>query len=98
MRLGPRARSAASPTATTADHFRTQWRTRSTDVAYAGFISYSHALDGKLAPAIQAGLQRFAKPWYRLRALRMFRDDASLSVDSGLWTSISAALVKSDFF
>ena len=35
--------------------------------AYAAFISYSHAVDGKLAPAIHMALQRFAKPWYRRR-------------------------------
>jgi rhodanese-related sulfurtransferase len=58
---------------------------------YAAFISHSHALDGKLAPALQAGLQRFAKPWYRLRALHVFRDDASLS-------AIQAALEGSEFF
>ena len=34
------------------------------------FISYSHAADGKLAPALQSALQRFAKSWYRRRALR----------------------------
>ena len=37
--------------------------------SYDAFISYSHAADGKLAPALQNALQRFAKPWYRLRAL-----------------------------
>jgi hypothetical protein len=41
---------------------------------YDAFISYSHALDGALAPALQTGLERFAKPWYRPRALRVFRD------------------------
>jgi WD40 repeat protein len=65
---------------------------------YAAFISYSHALDDKLAPALQAGLQRFAKPWYRLRALRVFRDDASLSANPALWSSIQAALEGSEFF
>jgi hypothetical protein len=28
------------------------------------FISHSHAVDGRLAPALQAGLHRFVKPWY----------------------------------
>jgi hypothetical protein len=30
---------------------------------YDTFISYSHALDGTLTPALQRGLERFAKPW-----------------------------------
>jgi hypothetical protein len=37
---------------------------------YDAFISYSHALDGKLAPTLQRELERFAKPWNRGRALR----------------------------
>ncbi len=64
-------------------------------VSYHGFISYSHAADGKLAPAIQKGLQRFAKPWYRVRALHIFRDDASLSANPRLWDSITLALAES---
>jgi hypothetical protein len=32
------------------------------ETRYDGFISYSHALDGKLAPAVQRGLGRFARP------------------------------------
>jgi hypothetical protein len=41
-------------------------------VAYNAFISYNHAADGTLAPALQSALHRFAKPWYKLRALRVF--------------------------
>ena len=65
---------------------------------YAAFISYSRAVDGKLAPALQRGLQRFAKPWYRLRALRVFRDDASLSANPDLWGSIRDSLDRSAYF
>ena len=36
---------------------------------YDGFISYSHAADDLLAPRLQAGLQRFAKPWWKRRDL-----------------------------
>lgn len=65
---------------------------------YNAFISYSHAADGKLAPALQDGLHRFAKSWIQLRALRVFRDDASLSANPGLWSSIDQALSQSEFF
>jgi hypothetical protein len=61
-------------------------------------MSYNRAVDGKLAPALQRALHGFAKPWYRLRALRVFRDDASLSANPGLWSSIEQALVDSEFF
>ena len=65
---------------------------------FSAFISYSRAADGRLAPALQAGLQGFAKPWYRLRAIRVFRDDASLSANPALWPSITHALDSSAFF
>ena len=65
---------------------------------YDAFISYSHAADGRLAPALQAGLQRLAKPWYKPRALRVFRDDTGLAVNPALWDSIASALEASRFF
>ena len=67
-------------------------------VQYDAFISYSRAVDGKLAPSLQDGLRRFAKPWYRRRALHVFRDDASLSANPALWTSIQKAISASEFF
>ena len=65
---------------------------------FDAFISYSHAADGRLAPALQSGLHRFAKPWYRVRALRVFRDEASLSANPALWSSITQALDESEAF
>jgi len=62
---------------------------------YDGFISYAHAADGALAPQLQAGLQRFAKPWWRRRALRVFRDESGLSANPHLWSAITAALDSS---
>lgn len=59
---------------------------------YDAFISYSRRQDGWLAPALQGGLERFAKPWYRVRGLRVFRDKASLAASPELWGSIEAAL------
>ena len=67
-------------------------------VHYSAFISYSHALDGRLAPALDDALERFAKPWFRRRALHVFRDETSLSANPGLWPSIEAALASSEFF
>jgi WD40 repeat protein len=67
-------------------------------VAYNAFMSYSHAADGKLAPALQSALHRFARPWYRLRALRIFRDRTDLPVNPRLWSTIQSALDQSDHF
>lgn len=66
--------------------------------SFDAFVSYSHAVDGSFAPVLVRGLQRFAKPWYRARALRVFRDNASLSADPHLWSSIQQALDASQFF
>ncbi|HEY7564221.1 MAG TPA: toll/interleukin-1 receptor domain-containing protein, partial [Acidimicrobiia bacterium] len=67
-------------------------------VRFDGFISYSHTADELLAPRLQAALQTFAKPWWKRRALRVFRDESSLSANPHLWSSISAALDASDWF
>jgi WD40 repeat protein len=65
---------------------------------YDAFISYSHALDGKLAPVLQREVERFATPWYQARALRVFRDNVSLTANPGLWSSIEQALAISQWF
>ena len=65
---------------------------------YDGFLSYSHAADGKLAPALQRALHRFARPWNRMRALRVFRDTTSLAATPELWPAIVAALGESSHF
>ncbi len=67
-------------------------------MVYDGFISYSHAADGRLAPAVQRGLQRLAKPWNSRRALRIFRDETGLSTNPHLWSSIEKALDESAWF
>lgn len=68
------------------------------ETRYDAFISYSHAADGLLAPRLQAGLQRFAKPWWKRRAARVFRDEASLAANPHLWSSITEALDTSGWF
>ena len=65
---------------------------------YKAFISYSPATGGKLAPALQHGLQQFARPWNQFRAIRVFRDKTGLTATPGLWTSIVTALDNSEYF
>src|SRR5512135_3319692 len=73
-------------------------------IQYDAFISYSHAADGRFAPALRSGLQRFATPWrlFRLanpvRSLRIFQDTASLSANPELWPTIERALMASKWF
>jgi tetratricopeptide (TPR) repeat protein len=64
---------------------------------YDAFVSYSHAKDKPIAAALQSVIQRLGKPWYRRRALRVFRDDSSLSATPSLWPSIERALLQSRF-
>jgi hypothetical protein len=64
---------------------------------YDAFISYSHAGDKPIATALQSAVQRLGKPWYARRALRLFRDDTSLSATPHLWPSIEAALGRARF-
>ena len=64
---------------------------------YDAFVSYSHAKDKPIAAALQSVIQTLGKPWYRRRALRLFRDDTSLSATPGLWPSIEKSLGESRF-
>ena len=65
---------------------------------FDAFMSYSHTVDGRLAPALQQGVQTLGKPWYRRRVLHVFRDQTSLSASPGLWPDIERALTMSRFF
>src|SRR5215471_7726686 len=66
-------------------------------VTYDAFVSYSHGRDKPIADALQSVIQRLGKPWYRRRALRVFRDDTSLDASPSLWPSIEEALSRSRF-
>src|SRR5438270_8248410 len=65
---------------------------------YDAFISYSHAKDKPIAAVLQSVVQKLGKPWYKRRALRVFRDDTSLSATPHLWPSIERVLSDSRFF
>ena len=59
---------------------------------YDAFISYSHQLDAAITARLQSELEHFAKPWYRMRALHVFRDQTSLAASPHLWTTIEEAM------
>ena len=65
---------------------------------YDAFISYSHAADSPLARALQLGLQRLAKPWFRRPTIKVFRDQTSLSANPGLWSEIERSLAMCRHF
>lgn len=64
---------------------------------YNAFISYSHAADGKMAPALQHGLMRYAIPWYKRSKLNIFVDESNLSVTPHLWDNIEKSLAEAEF-
>lgn len=65
---------------------------------FDAFISYSRRASTTLATDLQSAVERFAKPWYRLRAVRVFRDDASMSANPGLWPAIEKGLTEAGWF
>jgi WD40 repeat protein len=65
---------------------------------FDAFISYSRRASSTLATDLQTAVERFAKPWYRLRAIRVFRDDASMSANTALWSNIEQGLRQSEWF
>lgn len=65
---------------------------------YDAFISYSKSADATLSAVLQEALQHFAKPWYRRRALRVFRDATTLSPDAPLPIALESAIRDSGFF
>ena len=67
-------------------------------MAYNAFISYSHTADVKLSAALQSALHTFTKPWYKLRALHIFRDQTNLAANPALWSTIREAIDQSLFF
>ncbi|MFJ5264415.1 toll/interleukin-1 receptor domain-containing protein [Streptomyces sp. NPDC088387] len=64
---------------------------------FAAFISYSHSADTHRARRLRQALHNFARPWTRLRALRVFLDNSSLSADPALWSTVEQALADSEF-
>jgi hypothetical protein len=65
---------------------------------YDAFMSYSHAADHVAAPALQSALHKFARPWNRMRALHVFRDQTSLAASPELWPTIEDALSNASWF
>ncbi|MEO6594701.1 MAG: TIR domain-containing protein [Planctomycetota bacterium] len=65
---------------------------------YGAFISYSHAASRDVARGLQKWLQSYAKPWYRWRAVNVFRDETDLAAAPALWSKITLALDDSSHF
>ena len=69
-----------------------------TEFRYRAFVSYSHESDARLAASLQQSLSRIAKPWYRLRTMRIFLDKTSLSANPALWPTLEQDLSQTEYF
>jgi hypothetical protein len=63
--------------------------------AFHAFLSYSWAADRGIAPVIQSALQGFLRPWFRVRALNIFRDLSCLPANSKLEEALANRLDRS---
>ena len=85
------ARNGSAPSSTTP-------AARAAAVRYGAFISYSHAASAEVARGLQKWLQTYAKPWWRWRAVNVFRDETDLTAAPALWSRITSALDQSSHF
>lgn len=64
---------------------------------YNAFISYSHANARHVVEAVHKQMQTYAKPWYKMRAVELFRDETDLAANPNLWSTIQGAIDCSEY-
>ena len=62
---------------------------------YDAFISYAHDGQTDLVPELHRRLERFGKPWWKARELRVYRDQTAMSAAPNLWHTIVDAMTVS---
>ena len=97
MSAGPHSSAGESPASDRSSGFAAEGASPRKP-RYGAFISYSHAQSQELARELQKWLQSYAKPWYRWRAVNVFRDETDLAAAPALWSKIAAALDDSSHF
>jgi hypothetical protein len=65
---------------------------------FDAFISYSRKTDLIFSEKLQHYLQIFAKPWYKSRILRIFRDKTNIRPSPSISTELKVAIDHSSFF
>ncbi|MEO0422743.1 MAG: hypothetical protein AAF184_10435 [Pseudomonadota bacterium] len=66
-------------------------------MSYDAFISYKHSSELPVATALDDGLARFAKPWHKLRARRVYRDLDSQALTPNLLAAVQSAMDASEY-
>ncbi len=64
---------------------------------YNAFISYTHKSEMPLAIALEQGLERYAKPLFKMRALEIYRDTESQALTPDLLAAVHHAMDDSDY-
>ena len=64
---------------------------------YKAFISYTHSSEMPIATVLDKALTRFAKPWNRLRAMRLYRDVESQALTPDLLSAVEGAMENSEY-
>jgi hypothetical protein len=65
---------------------------------YDAFISYSHRRDRTLARHLQGSLESIGRPRFKLRSMRVYRDETNLAATPDLLKEILSAVADSRFF
>ena len=66
--------------------------------SYNAFISYNHGADNQLANRLQTTLQKYHKPLFKSKALKVFRYKSNLPLTDDIWAKIVEVLKSSEFF
>ncbi|MET7752986.1 toll/interleukin-1 receptor domain-containing protein [Micromonospora sp. NPDC005367] len=66
--------------------------------SYDAFLSYSHAIDSRLALELRHELLQFARPWHRRHSLRIISSATNLAATPDLWATIEATLGRAKYF
>jgi WD40 repeat protein len=65
---------------------------------YDGFISYRHSTETPLVEALEKAVQKFAKPYDKIRSLSLYRDISNQNMTSDLFGAVLEAMDNSGFF
>jgi hypothetical protein len=63
---------------------------------YDAFISYDHDAESDLVKTLHTELERFGKPWWKARELRVFRDRTTMPASADLWATVVEAMRMSN--
>jgi flagellar biosynthesis chaperone FliJ len=64
---------------------------------YHAFISYRQATESDVAEKLEKALQQYAKPWHKLRAMNIYRDNDDQNLSPNLKKAVEDAMDGSEY-